>query len=104
MITAIQPESAAATAYLDTDAQMSLANRLARLEGHVRSIRGMVLEHRCADEILLQVAAVKAAINAFAAVLVEHELKGCMTTCMEGNEDDRLERVTRSLAVLLKRS
>jgi len=104
MITATEPESAAATAYLGNDAQMSLANRLARLEGHVRSIRGMVLEHRCADEILLQVAAVKAAINAFAAVLVEHELKGCMTTCMEGSVDDRLERVTRSLAALLKRS
>jgi len=90
--------------YLDSDTQIALANRLARLEGHVRSIRGMVLEHRCADEILLQVAAVKAAVNAFAAVLVEHELKDCMNTCMAGSEDDRLERVTRSLATLLKRS
>ena len=104
MITAIQPESAAATAYLDADTQLSLANRLARLEGHVRSIREMVLDHRCADEILLQTAAVKAAINAFAAALVEHELKDCMNTCMVGTEDDRLERVTRSLATLLKRS
>ena len=92
------------TSYLDSNAQMALANRLARIEGHVRSIRGMVLEHRCADEILLQVAAVKAAVNTFASVLVEHELKDCLVTCMEGAEDERLERVTRSLAALLKRS
>ncbi len=104
MITAIQPESAAATAYLGTDVQSSLANRLARLEGHIRSIREMVLDRRCADEILLQVAAVKAAINAFAAVLVEHELEDCMNTCMAGSADDRLARVTKSLATLLKRS
>ena len=96
--------STEASVYLDSETQAALANRLARLEGHVRSIRGMVLEHRCADEILLQVAAVKAAINAFASVLVEHELKDCVTTCMEGSEDERLERVTRSLAALLKRS
>ena len=90
--------------YLDSDTRIALGNRLARLEGHVRSIRGMVLEQRCADEILLQVAAVKAAINAFAAVLVEHELRDCMNTCMTGSEDERLERVTRALAALLKRS
>jgi DNA-binding FrmR family transcriptional regulator len=104
MITATLPKSTASTAYLDAEVQNSLANRLARLEGHIRSIREMVLERRCADEILLQVAAVKAATNAFAAVLVEHELKDCMTTCMAGTDVDRLERVTRSLAALLKRS
>ncbi len=97
-------ESTLATAYLDAEVQSSLANRLARLEGHIRSIREMVLERRCADEILLQVAAVKAAINAFASVLVEHELESCMASCMAGNEDERLGRVTHALAALLKRS
>ncbi len=90
--------------YLDPETQVSLSNRLSRLEGHVRSIREMVQERRCADEVLLQVAAVKAAINAFASVLVEHELKDCMTTCMPGNEDERLKRVTHALGALLKRS
>lgn len=32
--------------YLDEQAQKVLANRLARIEGHLRSVRGMVLEHR----------------------------------------------------------
>jgi len=97
-------EATESSAYLDSDTQIALANRLARLEGHVRSIRGMVMDHRCADEILLQVAAVKAAVNTFAAVLIEHELKDCINTCMEGSENERLERMTRSLGALLKRS
>ena len=90
--------------YLDDDAKKALMNRLARLEGHMRFIRGMVDQHRCADEILLQVAAVKAAINQFSAVLLDHELKACVNTCMTRNADDRLEKITKVLSTLLKQS
>ena len=90
--------------YLDDDAKKALMNRLARLEGHMRFIRGMVDQRRCADEILLQVAAVKAAINKFSAVLLDHELKACVHTCMTGDADDRLEKITKVLSTLLKQS
>ena len=90
--------------YLDQDAQKALTNRLARLEGHIRFIRGMVQEHRCADEILLQVAAVKAALNQFSATLLDHELKDCMNSCMQGDGDERLDKVTKVLSTLLKQS
>lgn len=97
-------QEAGTQGYLNPATQAALANRLARLEGHVRAIRQMVLERRCADEILLQVAAVKAAVNTFAAALVEHELKDCVHSCMTGSPDERLARVTKGLAALLKRS
>ncbi len=90
--------------YLDDAAKKALKNRLARLEGHVRFIRGMVDQRRCADEILLQVAAVKAAINKFSAVLLDHELKACVNTCMTGDVDDRMGKVTKVLSILLKQS
>lgn len=92
------------TKYLDAAAQKALANRLARLEGHVRSIRQMIVDRRCADEILLQVAAVKAALNRFSATLLDHELKACVDSCMNGRADDRLERVTKILGTLLKQT
>ena len=92
------------TQYLDPAAQKALADRLARLEGHVRSVRQMVVDRRCADEILLQVAAVKAALNRFSATLLDHELKACVDSCMKGREDDRLERVTKILGTLLKQT
>ena len=90
--------------YLDSESKKALANRLARLEGHLRSVGKMLDEERCADEILLQVSAVKAALNRFSAVLLEHELKTCMGTCMPGDPEERLERVTKVLATLLKQS
>ncbi|MFQ5929187.1 MAG: metal-sensitive transcriptional regulator [Acidobacteriota bacterium] len=90
--------------YLDDHAKKALTNRLARLEGHIGSIKGMVQEHRCADEILLQVAAVKAALNQFSAALLDHELKACMNSCMQGDADERLDKVTKVLSTLLKQS
>ena len=88
--------------YLTAESQKALADRLARAEGHLRSIRQMVIDHRCADEILIQVAAVKAALNHFASTLVETEMKACVDTCMAGEADERLGRVTKALAALLK--
>jgi DNA-binding FrmR family transcriptional regulator len=93
-----------AVVYLDDLTQKALADRLARIEGHLRSIREMVLSRRCADEILLQAAAVKAALNQFSAALLDHELKACMETCMTGDADERLDRVTHVLGTLLKQS
>jgi CsoR family transcriptional regulator, copper-sensing transcriptional repressor len=90
--------------YLTPHAQKALADRLARAEGHVRSIRQMVVDHRCADEILIQIAAVKAALNQTAANLIDSEMRSCVGTCMEGTDDERLARVTRALAAVLKSS
>jgi DNA-binding FrmR family transcriptional regulator len=88
--------------YLTPQSQKALADRLARAEGHLRSIRQMVIDHRCADDILIQVAAVKAALNHFASTLVETEMKACVDACMPGDADERLSRVTKALAALLK--
>jgi CsoR family transcriptional regulator, copper-sensing transcriptional repressor len=94
----------AAIDYLTPEAQKRLADRLARIEGHVRSVRQMVVDHRCADDILIQIAAVKAALNQTAAALIESEMRSCVNTCMEGSSDDRLDRVTKALAAVLKSS
>ena len=90
--------------YLDEFSSKNLVNRLARIEGHLRSVRKMVMDHRCADEILLQVTAIKAALNQFSSQILDHELKACMVSCMEGDSDDRLKKVTKVLSTLLKQS
>lgn len=90
--------------YLTPEAQKALADRLARAEGHIRSVRQMVIDHRCADDILLQIAAVKAALNQVAAGVIETEMRACVNSCMTGDADDRLGRVAKALATVLKSS
>ena len=99
-----QRKAAQPQEYLTPEAQKALADRLARAEGHVRSIRQMVIDHRCADEILIQIAAVKAALNQTAASLIDSEMRSCVNTCMGGSDDERLDRVTKALAAVLKSS
>ena len=90
--------------YLDAMSSKALMDRLARIEGHVRSVGRMVADHRCADEVLLQVAAVKAALNQFSSQVLDHELNACVQSCMEGDSDERLKKVTKVLSTLLKQS
>ncbi len=90
--------------YMTPEAQKALADRLARAEGHLRSVRQMVVDHRCADEVLIQIAAVKAALNQAAAALVDSEMRACVNSCMPGDLDARLGRVTKALATVLKAS
>ncbi len=90
--------------YLTPEAQKSLADRLARAEGHLRSVRQMVVDHRCADEILIQIAAVKAALNQTAAALIDSEMRSCVDTCMGGSTQERLDRVAKALSAVLRSS
>jgi CsoR family transcriptional regulator, copper-sensing transcriptional repressor len=91
--------------YLDEASAKALKARLARIEGHVRSISRMIDEREWADEILLQTAAVKGAINRFASVLVEDELRSCLQYCKDPDEqEERIGRLTKVLATLFKQS
>ena len=95
-----------ADAYLDAESRRALTNRLARIEGHVRALSRMVDERACADEILLQVSAVKGALSRFGAILVEEELGACVATCMAddpADAEERVDRLGRVLTSMLRR-
>lgn len=64
----------------------------------------MVVDHRCAEEILIQIAAVKGALNQTAAALIDSEMRSCVETCMSGSTEERLERVAKALSAVLKSS
>lgn len=53
-------------------------NRLARIEGHIRSIRAMVADDRPCPEVLIQVAAARSALDQAARVLLEDHLEHCV--------------------------
>ena len=97
------PNTATGT-YMDEARVRSLGNALSRIEGHVGSVRRMVEEQRCADELLTQIAAVKAALNRVTVKIVEEELRLCLTQCGAPEADDRFDAAMKALASMLKRS
>lgn len=90
--------------YLDGARARSLGHALSRIEGHVGSVRRMVEEQRCADELLTQIAAVKAALNRVTVKIVEEELRLCLTQCGASEADERFDAAMKALASMLKRS
>lgn len=66
--------------YLSGEAERAVYNRLSRLEGQVRGVKKMLAEHKSCDEMLVQISALKQAVNGVAAEL----LQAHMTTCVLG--------------------
>lgn len=76
-----------------------LINRLSRIEGQVRGIKGMVERDVYCTDILIQVAAVNAALNSFNKTLLANHIKTCVT---EDIREGREETVDELLSVLQK--
>ena len=55
-----------------------LMNRLKRIEGQVRGIQGMLEKDAYCTDIMVQVAAVNAALNSFNKVLLTNHLHTCV--------------------------
>ncbi len=69
-------------------------NRLARIEGHVRAIKRMVEEDTPCPDVLMQIAAVRSALNSVGRVILEDHIQSCM---VEAVEKDDYKRALRDL-------
>ncbi|MEO8740600.1 MAG: metal-sensing transcriptional repressor [Casimicrobiaceae bacterium] len=69
-----------------------LIKRLNRIEGQVRGIGKMIEADRYCVDVLNQVSAVQAALDALALQLLEHHLHGCVQHAVKsGNGDHAIE-------------
>ena len=55
-----------------------IVNRLSRIEGHVRGVKTMVCEGRPCPEVLVQIAAVRAALDRVARLILDEHLTECI--------------------------
>jgi DNA-binding FrmR family transcriptional regulator len=69
--------------------QQSVVNRLARIEGHVRAVKRMVEEGRPCPDVLIQVAAVRSALNSVGRLILEDHLKSCMVDAVQQGNFER---------------
>ena len=72
--------------------QQSVINRLARIEGHVRAVKRMVEEGRTCPDILVQVAAVRSALNSVGRLILEDHLKSCMVDAVRKGDFEQAYR------------
>ena len=80
----------------------SLIHRLNRIEGQVRGIRKMVERSAYCPDILVQSAAVTAAVNAFNRELLTNHIKSCVVQDIRAGYDDVVDELTMLLQKLMK--
>ena len=79
-----------------------LLNRLSRIEGQIRGIKGMVEKNAYCTDILIQVSAVNAALNAFNRELLAEHIKTCVADDIRQGKDETIDELVVTLQKLMK--
>lgn len=85
-----------------TEEYKSLINRLNRIEGQIRGIKGMVEKNAYCTDILVQVAAANAALNAFNKELLANHIKSCVANNIRKGNDEIIDELVTTLQKLMK--
>ncbi len=79
-----------------------LMNRLKRIEGQVRGIQGMLENDAYCADILVQVAAVNAALNSFNKVLLANHVRTCVADNIRAGNDEVIDELVTLLQKLMR--
>ena len=80
----------------------ALLNRLSRIEGQIRGIRGMVEKDVYCADILVQVAAANSALNSFTRELLGQHIRTCVADDLRAGSDEKLDELLKLLPKLMK--
>ncbi len=79
-----------------------LVNRLNRIEGQVRGIRNMVENDAYCTDILVQVSAINAALNAFNKELLGNHIRTCVSEDIKNGKDETIDELVTTLQKLMR--
>ena len=80
----------------------ALQNRLSRIEGQVRGIRGMIDRDAYCTDILTQISATTAALNALSRELLDAHIRTCVAEDVRAGREDTVEELVALLQGMLR--
>lgn len=80
-----------------------LTNRLSRVEGQVRGIKGMVEKDVYCDDIITQLAATQSALNSVTKLLLEGHLKGCVVDRLSDGDEEVLDELLVTIQKMMRK-
>ena len=86
----------------DDEEYKRLINRLSRIEGQIRGIKGMVEKDAYCPDILIQVSAVNSALNSFNKELLASHIKTCVANDIRNCKDETIDELVLTLQKLMK--
>lgn len=79
-----------------------LVHRLNRIEGQIRGIRNMLENDAYCPDILIQSAAVNAAVNAFNKELLASHIRTCVANDIRAGHDEVIDELVCTMQKLMK--
>ena len=67
-----------------------LQSRLRKIEGQVKGLQKMIEEEKYCVDVLIQIAAVRAAINKVGVKIFEHHTRGCLSRAIQGGTGEQM--------------
>ena len=80
----------------------SVLNRLARAIGHLESIKRMVEDGRDCTEVLIQLSAVKSALNNTGKIILQDHIEHCIVDAIESGDHEALEELNKAIDQFVK--
>ncbi|MDB9525688.1 metal-sensitive transcriptional regulator [Oscillatoria sp. CS-180] len=82
----------------DPESLQRILNRFARIEGHIRGIKTMVQDGRPCPDVLVQIAAVRGALDRVSRIILDEHLSQCITRASEkGNIEAEIDELKAAL-------
>jgi DNA-binding FrmR family transcriptional regulator len=80
----------------------AVLNRLARIGGHIPAVRGMVEKERDCAEVLIQLAAVRSAIDSTCGVILKDHFEHCVADAVAKGDMSTMEELKKAVELLIK--
>lgn len=80
----------------------AVLNRLSRAIGHMESVKRMVEDGRDCSEVLVQIAAVRSAINNIGKIILEDHISHCIVDAVEHGDQESLEDLKNAIEQFIK--
>lgn len=80
----------------------SILNRLNRIEGQVRGVKGMVEKDVYCDDILNQITAIQSALKSVSRVIFENHVKGCIAEKMAHGDHEAIDELIYTMEKMMK--
>lgn len=80
----------------------AVLNRLSRAIGHLQSIKTMVEEDRDCSEVLIQLSAVKSAVNNTGKLVLKEHIAHCIVEAIENGDEESLRQLNKAIDSFVK--
>jgi CsoR family transcriptional regulator, copper-sensing transcriptional repressor len=80
----------------------AVINRLSRAIGHLESVKKMVEDGRDCSEVLIQIAAVKSAINNIGKIILQDHINHCVVNAVKTGDKKTLEDLSEAIDKFIK--